>query len=226
MSRAPYLRFQLWQFPYALSNRVPDVKPAKQTWSWIDLAMIVIVGGFAIVFFYSGTFFNWDGVKGLYLAFKAWTETGAAGHGHEKAWDYLLGLMMPHFQIKRSDFFGYELPMLDGLILCAFCQKLKNLNLRYLAIYGVGSLVYYSIVKYKTPWCIISFQWPFLFIFGAAILLVRPKCLPQNFVTIRRAFCAFGSAHGLAELLPVCSPEEWYTYVQTYDDILKLTNRF
>ena len=50
--------------------------------------MIMIVGGFAIVFFYSGTFFNWSGVKGLYLAFKAWTETGAAGHGHEKAWDY------------------------------------------------------------------------------------------------------------------------------------------
>ena len=77
--------------------------------------MIVIVGGFAIVFFYSGTFFNWDGVKGLYLAFKAWTETGAAGHGHEKAWDYWLGLMMPHFEIKRADFFGYELPMLRGL---------------------------------------------------------------------------------------------------------------
>ena len=104
----------------AISNalsRVPDAKPAKQTWSWIDLAMIVIAGGFAIVFFYSGTFFNWDGVKGLYLAFKAWTETGAAGHGHEKAWDYWLGLMIPHFEIKRADFFGYELPMLVGLIL-------------------------------------------------------------------------------------------------------------
>ena len=76
-------------------SRVPDAKPAKQTWSWIDLAMIVIVGGFAIVFFYSGTFFNWDGVKGLYLAFKAWTETGAAGHGHEKAWDYWFGINGP-----------------------------------------------------------------------------------------------------------------------------------
>src|SRR5439155_394567 len=121
---------------YAL-NRFPDTKPAKQTWSWIDLAMVVIVGGFAVIFFYSGTFFNWSGVKGLYLAFKAWTETGAAGHGHEKAWDYWLGLMMPHLEIKRADFLGYELPMLAGLILCAFCQKLKNLSLRYLAIYGV-----------------------------------------------------------------------------------------
>src|SRR6476620_8988432 len=100
--------------------------------------MIEIVGGFAIVFLYSGPFSNWRGVKGLDLAFKEWTETGAGGYGHEKAWDYWLGLMMPHFEIKRSDFFVYELPMLVGLILCAFCQKLKNLNLRYLAIYGVG----------------------------------------------------------------------------------------
>src|SRR5215468_1535104 len=43
-------------------SRVPDAKPAKQTWSWIDCAVIVIAGGFAIVFFYSGTFFNWSGV--------------------------------------------------------------------------------------------------------------------------------------------------------------------
>src|SRR5947208_6969767 len=161
---------------YAL-NRVPDVKPAKQTWSWIDLAMVVIVGGFAIVFFYSGTFFNWSGVKGLYLAFKAWTETGAAGHGHEKAWDYWLKIMGPTWEVGRADCFGFGLPVMVGLILCLFCQKFKNLSLRYLAICGVGSFVVYSYVKYKTPWCVISFGWPFLFVFGGAILLVRPKHL-------------------------------------------------
>ena len=76
-------------------SRVPDAKPAKQTWSYIDLAMVLGVGAAAIVFFYSGAFLNWNGVKGLYLAFKAWTETGAAGHGHEKPWDYWLKLMGP-----------------------------------------------------------------------------------------------------------------------------------
>src|SRR5215211_3697100 len=207
---------------YAL-NRVPNVKPAKQTWSWIDLAMIVIVGGFAIVFFYSGTFFNWSGVKGLYLAFKAWTETGAAGHGHEKAWDYWVGLMMPHFEIKRADFFGYELPMLVGLILCLFCQKFKNLNLRYLAIYGVGSLVAYSIVKYKTPWCIISFGWPLLFVFGGAVLLVRPKHLRLAQRAIGVLLCiSLGSSIWL-NYFKCSSPDEPYAYVQTYNDIFKLT---
>jgi uncharacterized protein (TIGR03663 family) len=207
---------------YAL-NRVPDLKPAKQTWSWIDLAMIMIIGGFAIVFFYSGTFFNWSGVKGLYLAFKAWTETGAAGHGHEKAWDYWLGLMMPHFEIKRADFFGYELPMLAGLVLCLFCQKFKNLNLRYLAIYGVGSLVAYSIVKYKTPWCIISFGWPLLFVFGGVLLLVRPKHLRFTQRAIAVVLCiSLGSSIWL-NYFKCSSPEEPYAYVQTYNDMFKLT---
>lgn len=204
-------------------NRVPDAKPAKQTWSWIDLAMIIIVGAFAIVFFYSGTFFNWGGVKGLYLAFKAWTETGASGHGHEKPWDYWLGLMMPHFEIKRSDFFGYELPMLVGLILCLFCQKFKNVSLRYLAIYGVGSLVAYSIVKYKTPWCIISFGWPLLFVFGGAVSLVQAKHLRLVQRAIAVLLCiSLGSSIWL-NYFKCSSPDEPYAYVQTYNDMFKLT---
>jgi uncharacterized protein (TIGR03663 family) len=150
------------------------IKPAKRSWSYIDLAMVLIVGAAAVIFFYSGTFFNWSGVKGLYLAFKAWTETGAAGHGHEKTWDYWLKLMGPSWGTE-TDKGCYELPMLAGLILCVFCQRFKNLSLRFLAIYGVGSLVAYSYVKYKTPWCIVSFGWPFLFIFGAAVVLTPFK---------------------------------------------------
>jgi len=207
---------------YAL-NRFPDTKPAKQTWSWIDLAMVAIVGGFAVIFFYSGTFFNWSGVKGLYLAFKAWTETGAAGHGHEKAWDYWLKIMGPTWELGRADFLGYELPMLVGLILCLFCQKFKNLSLRYLAIYGVGSFVAYSYVKYKTPWCVISFGWPFLFVFGGAILLVRPKHLrlAQRIIGVLLAI-SLGSSIWL-NYFRCSSPDEPYAYVQTYNDMFKLT---
>src|SRR5437773_3771846 len=221
---------------YALS-RVPDAKPAKQTWTWIDLAMVLGVGAAAIIFFYSGTFFNWDGVKGLYLAFKAWTETGAAGHGHEKAWDYWLKLMGPTWEIRRSDFLGYELPMLAGLILCLFCHKLKNLSLRYLAIYVVGTLVAYSYVKYKTPWCVISFGWPLLFVFGAAVLLARPKP-PKRKPSLLRLFTpTIEKVNGVIIVL-LClslgrsiwlnyfrcsSPTETYAYVQTYNDMFKLT---
>jgi hypothetical protein len=204
-------------------NRVPDTKPAKQTWNWIDLAMVMIVGGFAIVFFYSGTFFNWSGVKGLYLAFKAWTETGEAGHGHEKAWDYWFKLMGPSWEAGGNNFTAYELPMLAGLVLCLFCQKFKNLSVRYLAIYGVGSLIAYSYVKYKTPWCIISFGWPFLFVLGGAILLVRQKNLRKVYVAIGVLLCLSIGRSIWLNYFTCSSPDEPYAYVQTYNDIFKFT---
>ena len=204
-------------------SRLPDAKPAKQAWSWIDLGMILIVGAAAIIFFYSGTFFNWDGVKGLYLAFKAWTETGAAGHGHEKPWDYWFKLMGVSWEAGGTNFTAYELPMLAGLILCVFCQKFKNLSLRYLAIYGVGSLIAYSYVKYKTPWCIISFGWPFLFIFGAAILLVRPKNLRKVYIGLGILLCLSFARSISLNYFRCSTPGEPYAYVQTYNDMFKLT---
>jgi hypothetical protein len=127
----------------------------------VDLGAVIGIGVALIVFFYSGTFFHWSGLRGLYQSYGAWFATGKDGHGHEKPFDYWIRL------IGR-----YELPILIGVLTCLFCQRLKNISLRYLAIYGVGTLIAYSIVKYKTPWCIISIVWPFLFTFGAAVSLV------------------------------------------------------
>jgi uncharacterized protein (TIGR03663 family) len=253
-------------------NRLPEAKPAPQTWTYIDLAMVTGVGIAAIVFFYSGTFFHWNGVKGIFEAYKPWFATGKEGHGHEKPWYYWLKLMAPSFEKGRADYLGYELPALAGIVLCLFCQSFKNFSLRYLAIYGIGTLVVYSYVNYKTPWCIVSFAWPFLFVFGAALTLVPLKYSLETYAVIAALVCvAVGWAiwHALwinsdyiwlfpvilapAILLVVlryrrvlyataavalyislgsavwlnyfrCTTDtEPYVYVQTYNDIFKLT---
>ena len=145
----------------AISNylsEIEDRRPAKQTWDYLDLAVMVGTGIALIVAFYSGFFFHWSGVKGLYQAYAPWFVTGSEGHGHEKSWYYWIALIA-----------HYEFPALAGLLVCVFALRFKSVTLRYLAIYGVGTLMAYSIVKYKTPWCIISFIWPFLFTFGAIV---------------------------------------------------------
>ncbi len=48
---------------------LPELKRARQQWDLVDLAMVAGTGIFFIVFFYSGTFLNWPGVKGLYQTF-------------------------------------------------------------------------------------------------------------------------------------------------------------
>jgi len=193
-------------------NRLPDAKLARQTWTYIDLAMVTGVGIAVVVFFYSGTFFNWSGVKGLYQAYHAWSETGNAGHGHEKPWYYWLKL------IGR-----YEIPVGAAMLLCLFCQRFKNLSLRYLAIYGVGTLIAYSYVKYKTPWCIINVIWPFLFIFGAAILLVRPRYRRATYAVSAILLCVSLESTIWLNYFRCTTDTEPYVYVQTYNDIFKLT---
>ena len=142
-------------------SAVPDAERAKQQWDPADLVTVIATAVILIVFFYSGTFFHWGGLKGLYQAYAAWFATGQEGHGHEKTWEYWLRLCG-----------RYELAVIFGLVGSIFCLRFRNLAIRYLAIYGVGTVMAYSIVKYKTPWCIISIVWPLLFVFGALPSLV------------------------------------------------------
>ena len=206
-------------------TRMPDAKPVRQTWTYLDLLVLSITAIAAIIFFYSGTFLNWPGVAGLWKTFDAWFQTGGQGNGHEKdvynlIWEkhswlnyYWIALMT-----------RYEQPVLLGLLLCPFCQLFRHVGLRYLAIYGVGTLIAYSIVRYKTPWCLISIVWPLLFTFGALLLLV-----PAHYRRTASAAIAvlLAASLGLSIRLNYfrcTTPTEPYVYVQTYNDVWKLTN--
>lgn len=186
---------------------------AEQVWTYVDLAIVLSAGLAAIVFFYSGTFMDWNGLKGLYETFSAWFKTGHAGNGHEKPWYYWLML------IGR-----YETAIAAALIGCVFCQFFKDIAMRYLAIYGVGTLMAYSIVNYKTPWCIISIVWPLLFIFG-----LLPFLIPDRLRRIGMIVAAVLLTVSLVQSIRLnyfhCTTDtEPYVYVQTYNDIYKLTD--
>ncbi|PYL42006.1 MAG: hypothetical protein DME29_09700 [Verrucomicrobia bacterium] len=209
-----------------------DSKPASQKWNLIDLAVVCLTGIGVIVFFYSGTFFHWNGLKDLFRTFHAWFETGSSGHGHEKPWYYWLEL------IAR-----YEWPICAGLILCAFSLLFQSLSLRFLAILGVGTFAAYSIIAYKTPWCIISIIWPLFFTFGAFILIVpRARLFLSSIIASILLLVSFGYAislnyfhcssyieanwdsnRPLTTNLREFFRSEPYVYVQTYNDIYKLT---
>ena len=221
------------KYTWKSADPLPDGQRALQQWDYLDLAVVIAVGAILIVILYSGTFLNWSGVKGIYEAYAAWAKTGQQGQsGHEKPWGYWLKLLS-----------RYEWPLLFGLAIALFAQFFRSVSLRYLAVYGVGTLIAYSIVKYKTPWCIISIVWPFLFTFGAATVLV-PKIwqrATEIAMTVLLCFSLGSSVYlnyfrcstfasddwnkqkSLPENLSQFFASEPYVYVQTYNDIFKLT---
>ena len=222
-----------WNYAWKPAETLSDGRGAPQQWDYLDLVVVIGVGAILVVTFYSGTFLNWSGLKGIYEAYGAWARTGQQGQsGHEKPWGYWLKLLC-----------RYEWPLLFGLAIALFAQWFKSVTLRYLAVYGVGTLIAYSIVKYKTPWCIISIVWPLLFTFGAAAVLVPKVRQRATEIAMVVLLCfSFGSSvylnffrcstfasddwdkqKSFSENLSQFFASEPYVYVQTYNDIFKLT---
>ncbi|MCX6967771.1 MAG: TIGR03663 family protein [Verrucomicrobia bacterium] len=137
--------------------------PVAQQWNRKNFIDAVAVSLLLLIFFYSGGFLDpkpWDQLAAnFFQAFALWSKTGVKGTDHVKEWYYWIQL-----------FLRYEWPALLGLAWSArVLWPGMNRLTRYLAIYGCGALVAYSLVPYKTPWCIISIIWPFFFLFGSAV---------------------------------------------------------
>lgn len=179
-----------------------------------DMDRALVTSAALILFFYTGALLDWSSLPGLVLTFAKWMHTGTGGEsGHEKSWSYFFELIA-----------HYEWPALIGLCAVAgLAIKGTCRFTRYLAIYGCGALTAYSIIAYKTPWCVIVLMWPFLFVFGMAVhrLLERldrwtvggATALVFTYTAV--ATCSLNFRHFADE-------DEPYVYVQTLPDIAKL----
>jgi len=210
-----------WQF---LVPSRPTERFALRQWNGRDLLLCGGVSILALLFFYSGTFMNWHGAIDFFRAYLKWFQTGTGAGGHVKA-DYQIG----NFSFLNWYWLAlmgrYEWPSLLGLIYAVRLAWPSPAQQRYLAIYGLGVLIAYSIVPYKTPWCIISILWPFALLFGCAVeeLWQQTRFRPvvglvagllltvSLLVTLRLNFRHF------------TDPSEPYVYVQTMPEISVLT---
>jgi len=207
------------------SNRPDGPLPGRH------IMAAILVGVSLIVFFYSGNFRNWSGLVGLYQTFLPWTKTGIDAAGHGKP-EFDLFPLIPPFLAKVPGLGGfanlklnwywvrlllqYEWFALAGLLFSVRFLFGGQPALRYLAIYGLGVLFAYSIIPYKTPWCIISIAWPFLFLGGALIEFVAARF--HRLVAILVSVPLFAQAAWKSydlNLVRYDDPKERYVYVQT-----------
>jgi len=217
----------LWLWQKVVPSR-PGFALARAAWDRSDAIWAAGLGVLAIVFFYSGNFLDFKILKGLYETFGAWFHTGVEAAGHEKT-TYALwqGSHLNYYWIRL--FWIYEWPALLGLAACLRYAAPSDARLRYIAIYAGGVLLAYSLIPYKTPWCILSMIWPFFLLLGAMVGEAS-KFLPKskNF----HPAPVFAAAAVLVSLFPCLrlnffefdNPKEPYVYVQTFRDSKILTD--
>jgi uncharacterized protein (TIGR03663 family) len=210
----------LWLWQSIVPSR-PALRVAKQLWSRDDLLLAVGISLLLIVFFYSGNFLDFGSLKGLYETFAAWFHTGVQAAGHEKT-TYQIGPLNYYWVALMA---RYEWPALAGLAVCLRYIAPSDARLRYTAIMAGGVLVAYSIIPYKTPWCIISMLWPFYLTLAASLgeladalkkksvawLVMSPLLAVSLMFCLRLNFKKF------------TDDSEPYVYVQTYEGIYDFT---
>ena len=213
----------LWLWQKILPSR-PQLPVARQQWTWKDLGNGATLALLAIIFFYSGTFLAFPALSGLFETFAAWFHTGVEAAGHEKT-TYQIGPLNYYWVALMA---RYEWPALLGLALCLQFIAPSEARLRYIAIYGCGVLLAYSLIPYKTPWCVISILWPFYLMLGSTAftqieqrigrlgdlilrLVIAISLVASAFSSIRLNFFRF------------TDEKEPYVYVQTYHEIETLT---
>jgi uncharacterized protein (TIGR03663 family) len=178
-----------------------------------------LLGGFAIGFVFivlcfTAFFLEPEGMEKFFRAFTLWFETGSNGNGHQKPFTYWISLMS-----------SYEWPVLAGLLVSPVFIWKGSPALRLLGLLSVFHALVYSVVSYKTPWCLLSFSWGFVLLLGV--------WLSERFHSERwkpvvvLALTVFG-IHGSVEARDVAwsKPDQDghpYIYGQTYHEMVDVT---
>lgn len=124
-------------------------------WAWVLLpALLVSVAS------YSGGFKDWKAVQDSVLTYANYLER-SGGSGHEKPWHYYLTLIF-----WRKDGLVWSEAMIGGLgllgMLNAFLGEHKSTSRQAFVVFLTGytgvTFAIYSILSYKTPWCILTAQ--------------------------------------------------------------------
>jgi uncharacterized protein (TIGR03663 family) len=122
----------------------------KRTWS-----IAVGVGVIAVLAVYSGFFYFREGITAMFKAYAFWTKTGTGSTGHEKPFIYWLEILG-----------RYEWPFLLTLLIAPLASLRGSHQMRFFTLVGFGSWLAYSLIPYKTPWCIVGILWPLAFVLG------------------------------------------------------------
>jgi len=204
-------------------NRISPLRPPPQRatsrgWDLRDAWLAAGTTGFLLVFFYSGNFLHFKGLTDFFTALVAWTKTGAEANGHEKTAYELLPFVNYYWLALLA---RYEWPALAGLLWSVRFAWPGPAVPRLLAIYAGGVLLAYSIIPYKTPWCIVSILWPWFIFFGAAIAAANRAWVRATAVLLLATSLGMSLRLNFREYENDAEP---YVYVQTYNALGTLTD--
>jgi len=196
------------------------------------ITVFLMVALFISIIFFSSFFTNWAGPLDAILAFKGYAGK-SAGSTHDHPWYYYL-------QILAFWKTGAGLAWSEGLILllaaagtiAVFTGRAAGdrLFLRFMTVYTLLITAAYSVIPYKTPWCLLSFLSGMILLAGVGAVYVFSVLRSSGVRVFVAVLMAAGGIHlarqsWLANFVYQADMRNPYVYSHTSCDFMKLVKR-
>ncbi len=171
-------------------DQSPDFAFWKTTTRWpvvlLDASMAAAI---LWMMLYSTFTTNPKGILDFFRAFMPWLNTGVGQTGHEKDFTYFMALLWKYYQ---------------PAVLLALPALIETVRLRkpvsiFFVAWSLLHLAVYSIIPYKTPWCVVTIAFPLIVVAGLGAGAVF------DWLKGRVAFSALAALIMAASLIPHAS---------------------
>jgi uncharacterized protein (TIGR03663 family) len=194
------------------------------------IALGLAVALFIAFVFCSSFFRHPSGLLESVLAFTTYVERGIAPGAHAQPWDYYLRLLSYSSSGGLVWTEGLVLTLAVAGMIAALRRSTTAFWPRYIGLYSVITALVFSIVRYKTPWNLLSFYIGFVLLAGcgAAVLIGGAKSRVVRGVVVIALLVAswqLGAQNWRANFRYPADPRNPYVYAQTSPDFLRLVQR-
>lgn len=138
-------------------------------WLWVLVSAVLVS-----VASYSWGFKDWGAVKDSVLTYGNYLGR-STGSGHEKPWYYYFAMLFWHKDtILWTELFVGGCAVVGMLysLVGEFKNSGRQAFLIFLSVYTIALFVIYSLISYKTPWCVLSAHFGLILLAGVGAAVV------------------------------------------------------
>ncbi len=210
-----------------------DAAPVEKRYTAHDVDLAAFGAILIVLTLYTGFFMYTSGVIDFFKPFTTWFQTSTKGSGHDKPffywtdllriyeWPAFIGLLVTSWWILRTVGSLRLRRGETGASLTLGFVPTTSAPLRLLGIYGFGLLLAYSFIPYKTPWLVVQFLWPFLFVAGEWFSRLSHRAAVMAALVVLLAAANTWPSIRLSFFRPT-DEQEKYVYVQTFPALMEV----